>query len=143
MDDAIKKDKKNAAWAYPAYYFQKYVFDYIGRYATDPTRTMANMVLTFFVFGVIYWIFSIHHGLYEWGHVVAGGAETVAFNNPDLTWYGELGNCLYYSGITFFTIGYGDYFANGILKPVAVFEGFSGVFLMSYFTVAFVRKILR
>jgi hypothetical protein len=50
---------------------------------------------------------------------------------------------VYYSAITFFTIGYGDYFAEGYLKPFAAFEGFTGVFLMSYFTVAFVRKILR
>jgi hypothetical protein len=50
---------------------------------------------------------------------------------------------MYYSAITFFTIGYGDYFGGGIIKLLAVLEGFSGVFLMSYFTVAFVRKILR
>jgi hypothetical protein len=74
---------------------------------------------------------------------VNGGAETMAFNDPALTFWQAFGNSLYYSGITFLTIGYGDYFAWGILKPVAVLEGFSGVFLMSYFTVAFVRKILR
>jgi len=50
---------------------------------------------------------------------------------------------LYYSAITFFTVGYGDYFALGWIKLFAVIEGFCGVFLMSYFTVAFVRKILR
>jgi len=55
----------------------------------------------------------------------------------------EFGNCLYYSAITFFTVGYGDYFALGWIKLFAVIEGFCGVFLMSYFTVAFVRKILR
>jgi len=52
-------------------------------------------------------------------------------------------NSIYYSAITFFTVGYGDYFASGLVKLVATLEGFSGVFLMSYFTVAFVRKILR
>lgn len=141
--DALAKNKNNAWLAYPRYYFQKYVFDYVGRYATDPTRVLINMVLTFFVFAVVYALFSMSPTLYNFGHVVAGGAETAAFNSLQETWFHALGNCLYYSGITFFTIGYGDYFAHGFLKPVAVFEGFSGVFLMSYFTVAFVRKILR
>jgi hypothetical protein len=62
---------------------------------------------------------------------------------PDLNHQHDFFNAFYYSAITFFTIGYGDYFADGYLKPIAAFEGFSGVFLMSYFTVAFVRKILR
>ncbi|MEI6019544.1 MAG: potassium channel family protein [Bacteroidota bacterium] len=141
--EALAKDKKSAIWAYPTFYFQKYVFDYVGRYATAPTRVLINMLLTFFVFAIVYFVFSINPYLFQIGHVVAGGTETVAFNTEHLSAFQAFGNCLYYSGITFFTIGYGDYFANGFLKPVAVFEGFSGVFLMSYFTVAFVRKILR
>ncbi len=61
----------------------------------------------------------------------------------NLNHFQEFWNSIYYSAITFFTIGYGDYFPYGPLKFVAAIEGFSGVFLMSYFTVAFVRKILR
>jgi hypothetical protein len=74
--------------------------------------------------------------LSSWGHV----ATTLP---GDLDHEKEFGNSLYYSAITFLTIGYGDYFADGFLKIVAGCEGFSGIFLMSYFTVAFVRKILR
>lgn len=141
LEDALKKKKGNGLWAYPMFYFQKYVFDYVGRYATAPTRVLSNMILTFFIFSFIYFTCSVW--FFDIGHVVAGGTETVAFNSPDATLLQDFGNALYYSGITFLTIGYGDYFASGILKPVAVLEGFSGVFLMSYFTVAFVRKILR
>lgn len=124
---------------YPSYYFQRYVFDFIGRYATNPIRVLINMGITFFIFSIIYFVCSIWFN--EYGHVVAGGLETIPFK--DLNLLESFGNSLYYSGITFFTIGYGDYFTVGILKPIAVLEGFSGVFLMSYFTVAFVRKILR
>jgi hypothetical protein len=49
----------------------------------------------------------------------------------------------YHSGITFFTIGYGDVFPQGLSRIVSGVEGFIGVFMMSYFTVAFVRKVLR
>ncbi|OQY00769.1 MAG: hypothetical protein B6I20_08280 [Bacteroidetes bacterium 4572_117] len=49
----------------------------------------------------------------------------------------------YHSAITFLTIGYGDYYPSGIIRWLSGVEGFIGLFLMSYFTVAFVRKILR
>mgnify|MGYP006452504657 FL=1 len=52
-------------------------------------------------------------------------------------------NSFYFSAITFFTIGYGECVPTGLLKIISPIEGFTGVFLMSYFTVAFVRKILR
>jgi hypothetical protein len=135
-------DKKwKTLMRYPTYYFQRYIFDFIGRYATNPIRVLANMALVFFFFSIIYFVFSVW--MHEAGHVVNGGAETLGLNDPKLTLLQSFGNALYYSGITFLTIGYGDYFAWGVLKPIAVIEGFSGVFLMSYFTVAFVRKILR
>jgi len=143
LNEAVAKDKKHALWAYPTYYFQTYVFDFVGRYGTNPIRVLANMVLAFFAFTVIYFAFSISDTLNKYGHVVAGGSETLPLNDPSLSGLESFGNSAYYSGITFMTIGYGDYFAYGILKPIAVLEGFTGVFLMSYFTVAFVRKILR
>jgi hypothetical protein len=131
---AIHQDAKKALWAYPTYYFQKYVFDYVGRYATDPIRVLFNMLIAFISFSTIYYIVTDYFP--DFG--------TVATTLPsELQHIHSFGNCLYYSAITFFTIGYGDYFAEGYLKPLAAFEGFTGVFLMSYFTVAFVRKILR
>lgn len=141
LSEALQENKKNAFWAYPNFYFQTYVFDFIGRYGTAPTRVIFNMVLAFVAYSLLYFIFSISETLEKYGHVVAGGTETIKFT--ELPLLSAFGNSMYYSGITFFTVGYGDYFANGILKPIAVLEGFTGVFLMSYFTVAFVRKILR
>ena len=49
----------------------------------------------------------------------------------------------YHSAITFLTIGYGDYYPSWIIRWISSVVGFTGLFLMSYFTVAFVRKILR
>lgn len=132
--EALTRSRSNAFWAYPNYYFQKYVFDYIGRYATAPTRVLANAFLALTFFGILY--YSITNFF--------PGCGTVATTLPDgLNHFSEFWNCMYYSGITFFTIGYGDYFASGCVKFFAVWEAFTGVFLMSYFTVAFVRKILR
>lgn len=134
LKDAIGKNKRNALWAYPNYYFQKYVFDYIGHYATNPIRVLGNMAIAWFCFSVFYW--SVTEFFPGFGSV----ATTLPV---ELNHLHDFGNDCYYSAITFFTIGYGDYFAEGYLKPFAAIEGFTGVFLMSYFTVAFVRKILR
>ena len=124
----------NKVLAYPKYYFQKYIFDFVGRYGTAPTRVLLNAVFTMFLFGIIYYLSTTYLPFF-------GSIESTLPQN--LNHFQEFWNSIYYSAITFFTIGYGDYFPYGPLKFVAAIEGFSGVFLMSYFTVAFVRKILR
>lgn len=134
LNSNLLRNKLNLFWAYPQYYFQKYVFDYVGRYATHPTRVLVNAIITVFLYAAIYHFFNeIAPGL---GHVATALPE-------NMNQVHHFSNSLYYSAITFCTVGYGDYFAEGIVKPLAAFEGFSGIFLMSYFTVAFVRKILR
>jgi hypothetical protein len=143
LEDSKTKGAVSASFGYINFYFQRYVFDFIGRYATNPIRVLANMLIAYVGLSLIYFIFSISESLEKVGHVIAGGTGTLPLNDSHLTILEAFGNSLYYSGITFFTVGYGDYFPSGILKPVSVFEGFTGVFLMSYFTVAFVRKILR
>jgi hypothetical protein len=63
--------------------------------------------------------------------------------DPSVDFVEKLSGNLYFSAITFFTVGYGDCSPVGLFKLLSPIEGFIGVFLMSYFTVAFVRKILR
>jgi hypothetical protein len=114
------------------YYFQRYVFDFVGRYGTNSTRVLFNMIIVYTIFSLIYYVSSEFTP--DFGEIETG------LGNPELH---SLHTAFYYSAITFFTIGYGDYFPGGALKIVAVLEGFCGVFLMSYFTVAFARKIIR
>jgi hypothetical protein len=49
----------------------------------------------------------------------------------------------YHCAITFLTIGYGDYYPSGAIRWFSSFVGFAGLVMVAYFTVAFVRKILR
>jgi hypothetical protein len=134
LSDAKTKKWPAKVGAYATYWFQTYVFDFIGHYGTNPIRVLVNMTFVFSAFSIFYYFVSEYFPSFG----------TIATTLPDnLTRLHSLWNCFYYSAITFFTVGYGDYFAEDYLKPFAALEGFSGVFLMSYFTVAFVRKILR
>ena len=50
---------------------------------------------------------------------------------------------LYFSVVTFTTIGYGDFQPHGWARVVAGLEGLLGLFIMAVFTVSFARKMLR
>lgn len=50
---------------------------------------------------------------------------------------------LYFSVVTFTTLGYGDYQPIGIYRLVSMVEAFSGLFIMPLFVVALTRKYLR
>ena len=113
------------------YFLRKLVFDKIGLFATSPSRVFVSMIVALTVFAAIY--VSL-----QW----AGMGEIINSVDADdnLNMYQK---SLYHSAITFFTIGYGDYYPTSWCIIVSATEGLVGVFLMSYFTVAFVRKALR
>lgn len=111
--------------------FQWLVFDKIGLYATSPGRVLLSVLVFWFCFGSAYFLVDIA----GWGKTVS------AVGNPDRL--STLLQSFYHSGITFFTIGYGDVYPTGFSRILSGIEGFMGVFMMSYFTVAFVRKVLR
>lgn len=119
-------------WEYPIYLSKKLVVDDAGLYATDPFRVMISMGVTYVFFSLVYALVLF----FNLGGIVSGiGGEHSLI--------GILGRSFYHSGITFLTIGYGDFYPLGAIRWLSNVEGFIGVFLMSYFTVAFVRKILR
>lgn len=96
----------------------------VGRYGTAPGRVFISMLMTVGLFGALYYL--------PWMNIYPKKAVHHAWSP------------IYYSVITFFTIGYGDLSAqNGITAFLCGLEGFLGVFLTSYFSVALVRKILR
>ena len=121
--------KKSAG--YLTYGFQWLVFDKIGLYATSPSRVLFSVIIFWIFFGLSY--FSIE---------LSGMGKTVSsVGNPDnLSGFFQ---SFYHSAITFFTIGYGDVYPMGLSRILSGVEGFVGVFMMSYFTVAFVRKVQR
>ncbi|MCJ8320568.1 MAG: ion channel [Colwellia sp.] len=52
-------------------------------------------------------------------------------------------SCLYYSVVTFTTLGYGDFTPVGISRGIAALEAFTGSFTIALFVVVFVKKMTR
>ena len=113
------------------YALRSLVFDKMGLYATNPNRVLLSMIVAIFSFAGIYILFSLF-GIGEIVNSVDASDKLDIFDKS-----------LYHSAITFFTIGYGDFYPTSFNRMISAFEGWTGVFMMSYFTVAFVRKILR
>jgi anti-anti-sigma regulatory factor len=131
MTESIAENKWARIWEYPAFSFKWLVFDKIGLYATSPGRVLLSVVFFWIIFGTTYYLVDLA-GL---------GMTASSVGNPDKL--SPFLQSFYHSAITFFTIGYGDVFPQGVSRIVSGLEGFMGVFMMSYFTVAFVRKVLR
>jgi hypothetical protein len=115
----------------PNYLFRWVIFDKMGLYATSPLRVLFSMIIVYVLFSLLYLILP----LMELGSIINSVGATDGLNYVQ--------TCFYHSAITFLTIGYGDYYPTGFSRGISVVEGWTGLFLMSYFTVAFVRKILR
>ena len=120
--------------AYIKYAFKWLIFDKMGKFATDPLRVLFTMLVTYLLFTFLYVLLAKIGDV----HIVSSLFEP---NDPRALQ--PIGKAFYHSAITFLTIGYGDYYPDGISRWISSIEGFVGLFLMSYFTVAFVRKILR
>ena len=115
----------------PNYLFRWLIFDKMGLYATSPMRVLLSMLVVYVLYSMLYlMLFFLNIG----GIINSVGATDKL---------SHVQTCFYHSAITFLTIGYGDYYPIGASRGISILEGWSGVFLMSYFTVAFVRKILR
>ena len=125
----VKAKPLKAIYQYPLYWFKLLLFDRAGLYATSPFRVLITMIASFVIFSLVYYFMLL------WSD-----ADIIASVDDQLS---MMARSFYHSAITFLTIGYGDHYPYGAVRWVSSLEGFFGLFLMSYFTVAFVCKVLR
>lgn len=112
-----------------SYGFRWLVFDAAGQYATNPIRVLFSMMVSYVTFSLVYVLMM----LFTKADIIASVDDHLSL----------VAKGFYHSAVTFLTIGYGDHYPYGAIRWMSGIEGFVGLFLMSYFTVAFVRKILR
>ncbi len=128
---AQKQSISKRVLAYIRFGFQTIVFDWMGKYATSPLRVLTSIFFVYGFYSVLYVLFELtNHGQISCIATEMGTWEKII-------------DSFYFSAVTFLTIGYGECVPTGFFKIIAPLEGWTGVFMMSYFTVAFVRKILR
>ena len=107
------------------HWLEKIFFDLMGQYGTSPRNVAYSMGVVFAAFTTLYCTMPSLL-------ITNGGTQ------PSRT------ECISYSIATFLTIGYGNITpAHKLAVILSGVEGFAGVFLIAYFTVAFARKVLR
>jgi uncharacterized protein YjbI with pentapeptide repeats len=150
-------------WIYFRYVFlEKFILDICTGYFTKPLKVFLAIPSTIIIFALIYCVspdknhnsFGIQHNFSldskSYNEILW---EDVNFSIKDLNinekekiglYRKNLYKSMYFSAITFSTIGYGDYQPVGLWTMFfAAIEGIIGVLLMSTFLVTLTRKYLR
>ena len=106
-------------------FFWNLFYSFTSGYGERPKRLVVNALLIIFIFSLLY---------YASGGIAKGGDEGY---DPDFR------ECLYFSVVTFTTLGYGDYSPKSAFQLVAVSGAFLGAFTMALFVLVFGRKVMR
>ncbi len=110
------------------------VVDWFCGYGERPLNVVLFSLLLIGINAVLYFFLGIQ-----------SNAQVVQIN-LSATLYTNLINfleCLYFSVVTFTTLGYGDLVPIGASRPLAALEAFTGNFTIALFVVVFVKKMTR
>lgn len=102
-------------------------------YGEQPARVVIFSLLTIFFFSFIYFFVGISDG----SQILRIGGDTF------FTDIGQFFSCVYFSVVTFTTLGYGDLSPVGAARFFAAIEAFVGSFTLALFVVVFVKKMTR
>jgi hypothetical protein len=111
-----------------------WLVDLFSGYGEKPLNVVLFSLGLIVACGLLYFLVGVRHGDLPLGLALERG---LAANLRDLL------DCLYYSVVTFTTLGYGDITPHGLARPIAAFEAFAGSFTMALFVVVFVKKMTR
>jgi len=130
--EMIMRRRQLDRWTLP-WFFSKLVDIFCG-YGEKPIRVVSFSLAVIFICGLFFAVIGIQYN----GNIIAMRIEYGVAQN-----FINLLDCIYFSVITFTTVGYGDMTPFGWSKPVAGFEAFIGSFTLALFVVVFVKKMTR
>ena len=110
------------------------VVDVFCGYGEAPLRIIGLSMIIILLCAFIYGFTGLSYN----GTVMSVSAQQSVEQNISF-----LLSSLYYSVVTFTTLGYGDFTPVGISRAVAAFEAFTGSFTIALFVVVFVKKMTR
>jgi len=111
-----------------------HLVDFFCGYGEKPLNVVLFSIFLIGVCAVFYFALGISGG----DRILKFGLDSGIFDN-----FIMFLECLYFSVITFTTLGYGDLVPIGPARPIAAFEAFTGNFTMALFVVVFVKKMTR
>ncbi|WP_448213438.1 ion channel [Colwellia sp. MEBiC06753] len=114
--------------------FNSKVVDLFCGYGEAPLRIIGISIAMIILCALLYAITGLNYR----GEVQMFKASASLLDNMSLFF-----SCLYYSVVTFTTLGYGDFTPIGISRAIAAFEAFTGSFTIALFVVVFVKKMTR
>jgi hypothetical protein len=103
-------------------------------YGEAPLRIIGLSIMIIFVCAVIYTFTGLSYN---------GTVQAVTSNQSTQDNISFFFSSLYYSVVTFTTLGYGDFTPVGISRAIAALEAFTGSFTIALFVVVFVKKMTR
>ena len=121
----------------PAWSFQRGVsklVDVFCGYGERPARVIFFSLSFILICGFLYFLL----GISDQGQITAFSYSAGTIEN-----IGALLKSLYFSVVTFTTLGYGDLVPVGPSRAVAAVEAFAGSFTLALFVVVFVKKMTR
>ncbi|MEE2657405.1 MAG: pentapeptide repeat-containing protein [Candidatus Latescibacterota bacterium] len=109
--------------------------DMFCAYGESPPRVIVSSALFNFACALVYWGFGVNGPDGPIGFDTAASIKDNAY---------ALYNCVYYSIVTFTTLGYGEITPPpGGMRILAALQAFSGAFMMAMFVAVFGKKMTR
>ena len=97
---------------------------YFSKYGESPFRVLATSLLIMGVYALIFW-------------------TTGAITRGEPVYAPTFMESLYFSVVTFTTLGYGDYHPKSAYQTLAVSEALIGAFILAFFVVVVSRRLVR
>ncbi|MEE2752545.1 MAG: pentapeptide repeat-containing protein [Candidatus Latescibacterota bacterium] len=131
-NEMVSKRKQMPKWSVRRFWSK--LVDVICGYGEDPMRVINFSFSVVVISALIFSLTGMTHGdntyVFHLTNSIGENLRILAFG-------------IYYSIVTFTTLGYGDMVALGWGKAAAALEAFAGVFLNSIFLLTFAKKMIR